>query len=101
MVTGSRETTNVPTQSLYLMNSPWVQARSDAMAERLLREAADDDSRIGRAFVLCFGRHPDSTEVLRAREYLEQERVAADSEKVVLARFSQALLSTAEFRNLD
>ena len=101
MVTGSRETTNVPTQSLYLMNSPWVQARSDAMAERLLREAADDDSRIGRAFVLCFGRHPDSTEVLRAREYLEQERLAADSEKVVLARFSQALLSTAEFRNLD
>jgi hypothetical protein len=101
MVTGSRETTNVPTQSLYLMNSPWVEERSDAMASRLMREAADEDSRIERAFLLCFGRLPDSTEVLRAREYLEQERKSADSEQVVLARFSQALLATAEFRNLD
>ncbi len=101
MVTGSRETTNVPTQSLYLMNSPWVQARSDAMAARLMREAENEDDRIERAFLLCFGRHPDSTEVLRSREYLQQERAVADSEQMVFARFSQALLSTAEFRNLD
>src|SRR5690606_32034366 len=40
-VTGVRETTNVPTQALYLMNSPFVQDRAAAFAARLQREAED------------------------------------------------------------
>src|SRR5207249_6618594 len=41
LVTGDRETTNVPVQALYLMNSPFVLARSGALADRLTREADD------------------------------------------------------------
>ena len=44
LVTGDRETTNVPVQALYLMNSPFVQARAEALADRLTREADDDDA---------------------------------------------------------
>ena len=103
LVTGHRETTNVPVQSLYLMNSPFVQERSDAMADRLMRECSDDESRITRAFVLCFGRQPDSIELALAQQYLEHERQTAStaSDELALAKFCHALFSTAEFRNLD
>ena len=106
LVTGDRETTNVPVQALYLMNSPFVQARAKALADRLLREADDDDERIRRAFLLCFGRSPDADETKMAAIVLRTRPVArpADDEtgeRQVLAGFCQALLATAEFRNLD
>ena len=37
MVTGSRDTTTVATQALYLLNDPFVRRQSLALAERLLR----------------------------------------------------------------
>ena len=109
LVTGDRETTNVPVQALYLMNSPFVQARARALADRLLREAGDkdDDARIRRAFLLCFNRAPADDETRIATSFLARGKSiagAGDEESVrrqLLAVCCQALLSTAEFRNLD
>lgn len=106
LVTGDRETTNVPVQALYLMNSPFVQARSQALAERLLREADNGESRIRDAFLLCFSRLPDDREKILAAEFLSEVNSprSGDEEKrrrQILAAYCQALLSTAEFRNLD
>jgi len=95
LVTGARETTNVPLQALYLMNSPFVQARAKALAERLGREADSDAARIRQVFLLCFARPPDEFEAQRALEFLKE----GDAKK--LASFCQAILSSAEFRNLD
>jgi hypothetical protein len=104
LVTGDRETTNVPVQALYLMNSPFVQARAEALADRLMREG-DDESRIRRAFLLCFGRTPAADETKMAASFLARgSSLAGDDEKQrrrLLADCCQALLSTAEFRNLD
>jgi hypothetical protein len=94
LVTGERETTNVPVQALYLMNSPFVQARAKALAARLTREVQTDDERIKRAFLLCFGRPPDADEAKIAASFLSNNQNA-------LATFCQGLLATAEFRNLD
>src|SRR4051812_14464394 len=74
LVTGDRETTNVPVQALYLMNSPFVQARAKALADRLAREAGDDGGRTRHAFLLCFGRAPDDNEMEMARSFLERGR---------------------------
>ena len=105
LVTGDRETTNVPVQALYLMNSPFVQARAKALADRLMREAGDDEQRIRRAFLLCFSRVPDADETKMAASFFEQGKtLAGDDEKLrrqLLAVCCQSLLSTAEFRNLD
>jgi cytochrome c553 len=105
LVTGDRDTTNVPTQALYLMNSPFVQARAKALADRLLREAGDDESRIRRAFLLCFGRAPDPDELKLAMSFLDRGKsLAGDDQglrRQLLAMCCQSLLSTAEFRNLD
>jgi hypothetical protein len=105
LVTGNRETTNVPTQALYLMNSPFVRAGAEGLASRLVREAGSADEGVRRAFLLCFSRNPGPREQQRAIEFLgSSEPSAADDSATpppVLISFCQALLSTAEFRNLD
>jgi hypothetical protein len=104
LVTGDRETTNVPVQALYLMNSSFVQARATALAERLWRESHDHDQRIRAAFELCFSRAPDAEELKLAAAYFQQNQISSSDEKrqrKLFASYCQALLATAEFRNLD
>ncbi|MGE3807622.1 MAG: PSD1 and planctomycete cytochrome C domain-containing protein [Gemmataceae bacterium] len=94
LVTGQRETTNVPLQALYLMNSPFVQQRAEGFAARLTRAGKTDAERIDLAFRLCFGRTPDADEKKQCLAFLTKEGSQ-------LSSFCQALLCTAEFRNLD
>ena len=103
LVTGVRDSTNVPVQALYLMNSPFVQQRSAELASRLIRELESEEARIRLAFQLCFNREPDSNELQRATMFLQQIPVDVDtaSKSSLLESFCQALLSTAEFRNID
>jgi len=105
LVTGDRETTNVPVQALYLMNGPFVQARSHALADRLLRETNGEEERIRVAFQLCFGRSPEAGEAKLAAEFLTRGKASAGTDEKQQARllssYCQALLATAEFRNLD
>ena len=62
LVTGDRETTNVPVQALYLMNSLFVRVRAKGLADRVSREAESDEGRVRLAFELCYGRGPDAAE---------------------------------------
>lgn len=95
LVTGQRETTNVPLQALYLMNSPFVAKQAAALASRL-GGATSNEQRVERAFAACFNRRPARQERERCLRFLGP---SADAGTV--ARFCQALLCTAEFRNLD
>lgn len=97
LVTGNREQTNVPLQALYLMNSPFVSARAKALAERLEGESPTPKAQIHRAYLLCFGRLPLDKEEERGLEFLSQGN--DDSRR--FRSYCQALLCTAEFRNLD
>lgn len=99
LVTGDRETTNVPVQALYLMNSSFVRERASTLAARLVKEVDNVDDRPARAFELCFGRAPDVAEAKLAAEFF-----AAGEKEVqqkLLAAYCQALLAAAEFRNVD
>ena len=107
-VTGSRETTNVPTQALYLMNSSFVQERAISLAKRVRGEAGEDqNSAIQYVFQLCFGRKPAAGEEASALKFLSADSEAArqssgTSEAAdAMTRFCQAILCTAEFRHLD
>jgi hypothetical protein len=104
LVTGDRQTTNVPVQALYLMNSPFVQARSAGLAKRLASEP-DDEHRVRRAFLLCFGRQPAADELKMTVEFLERHNPSGNADEAertkVLTCCCQALLAAAEFRNLD
>jgi hypothetical protein len=105
LVTGERETTNVPVQALYLMNSPFVQARAAAFARRLVQEANGEEEQIRRGFMICYARLPEPMEIELAKEYFAKGRslgaVTPEAYHQVLVSYCQSLLCTAEFRNLD
>ncbi|MBC7821742.1 MAG: DUF1553 domain-containing protein, partial [Planctomycetaceae bacterium] len=104
LVTGDRETTNVPVQALYLMNGSFVQSRATALADRVQREADSHKQRLRHAFVLCFSRAPDAEESKLAAAFFDQNKDNSDNDqqyRKLLASYCQALLATAEFRNLD
>jgi Protein of unknown function (DUF1553)/Protein of unknown function (DUF1549)/Planctomycete cytochrome C len=104
LVTGDRQTTNVPVQALYLMNSPFVQARALGLA-KLLECEPDNAQRIRRAFQLCLSRDPGADEMKMTTAFLEKGDHSAgadkESRRLLLACCCQALLAAAEFRNLD
>jgi len=107
LVSGHRETTNVPIQALYLMNSPFVQERAQGLAARLVsavdgaRSSTADESTdrrlVSQAFLLCFSREPEESELERSLEFL----ASGEDRGAKLIDFCQALLCTGEFRNLD
>ena len=73
MVTGQRDSTTVPTQALFLLNSSFVRRQSLALADRLLSErSATDAGRIRDAYRLTVGRLPNPQEVTRAQNFIAQ-----------------------------
>jgi len=73
MVTGQRDSTTVPTQALFLLNSSFVRQQSLALADRLLSERnAGDAVRLREAYRLTVGRLPNPHEVARAQSFLAQ-----------------------------
>ena len=96
LVTGKRETTNVPLQSLFLINSTFMQAQADSLASRARHQAGLNVERIRTLFELCFCRFPDPQELDMATTYLGENPGAGK-----WSSYCQALLCTAEFRNVD
>jgi hypothetical protein len=88
-----RPVTTTPLQALAMMNNALVLYLSDALADRLAREAGPDAGRqVDRAYRLAFGRSPDPEE--RSRAVRVVERFGAST----LAR---ALFNSGEFFYLD
>ena len=109
LVTGERESTNVPGQALYLMNNGFVLRRGEVMAERLIKEAEKPRERLELAFKLAYGRKATTLELEQAREFLWDFTAAAvkkgderrEAGYQALRAFCQALLISAEFRYLN
>ena len=104
LVVGSRSTTNVPAQALFLLNSDFVIEQSQAAAKRILqKQNLDRTDRIELAWQWTFGRKPTSSETDRVNAYLTRslDRSTADKEslELVWAGLFQALLASAEFRH--
>ena len=68
---GQRDTTNVPAQSLALLNSPFVIGQAAEWGRRLAEgEAASVDGRIAHMFVKVLARPPSEAERARVTDYL-------------------------------
>jgi hypothetical protein len=72
LVTGQRESTTVPTQALYLLNSSFVRKQSLALADRLVAEHESDAKRIRDAYQLTLNRPPTREEEARASGFIRQ-----------------------------
>ena len=102
---GRRNVTNVPAQSLALMNDPMIRELAAVWAARLLRErpAADDAARIAWLFESAFGRPPTPAESAATAESLAELRAlhAETGESLVWAELGHALVSTNDFIHLQ
>lgn len=112
LVNGERDTTNVPSQSLFLMNNPQVLSAADAFAERLGKYPGTALDRLHYAYQLAFSRVPSAEEwtaiksfwsrfVPEATEGKGSQQAKDRAQKVALSAFCQSLLASAEFRYLN
>jgi hypothetical protein len=60
----------VPSQALYLVNSPEMRVVAESLADRLLAGGADDPARLELAYNLCYCRPPQPEEIARCEECL-------------------------------
>ena len=88
MVRGARDTTIVPPQALYLMNSAFVTEMAAAMADRVMQRQGFDQ-RFDLACRLAFGRAPFADEAAAAR------RLGDD--QAAWTRICRSLFSSADF----
>ncbi|MEW4526435.1 PSD1 and planctomycete cytochrome C domain-containing protein [Maioricimonas sp. JC845] len=106
---GARDTTNVPAQSLYLMNSPFVLEQAGGFARRVYNSADDDLIRLQNAFNIAFGRNPSEPEVATLLAFLSRangelaSEVSDESERTRAAwtAVCHTLFASAEFRYVD
>ena len=123
LVAGARETTNVPSQALYLLNSTMVGTQAQKLAERVLAAypggpnvgvAANFEQRIAYACWLALSRAPDAAERQAASAFFSKfpsnwskddtgapGLTDAGDVKAAWTSFCRALFGTAEFRYLN
>ncbi|MFM2093112.1 MAG: hypothetical protein RIS70_236 [Planctomycetota bacterium] len=98
---GRRNVTNVPAQSLVMMNDPFVHQQAAAWAGRLLRELprADDSARVQWLFETGFGRPAEPEEIRLALESLSAFRALPNGNNEVAswADLCHALFNASEF----
>ncbi|MGV3484175.1 MAG: DUF1553 domain-containing protein, partial [Planctomycetaceae bacterium] len=95
LLVGKRERTNVPSQSLAMMNHPWVQSRARSIARELLLESADAAQVVEAAYLELFGRLPTQSESRSMVDFLRTPQESSVSEMV------GAMVGSSEFRLLD
>jgi Protein of unknown function (DUF1553)/Protein of unknown function (DUF1549)/Planctomycete cytochrome C/Concanavalin A-like lectin/glucanases superfamily len=83
---GRRDATNVPAQSLTLLNDPTIINWSTAWANRILQtEAKSDDDRVTIMFTEAFGRKPSADEVKQSVTYVRALTDGSDEARSNLA----------------
>ena len=101
--------TTTPTQTLYLMNSPFVQTQSEAFARRLLATSGADAARVRFAFELAHARVPSSVETTDALAFLNAyrtkltslEKPPAAAAELAWAGLARVLLTSNAFLYVD
>jgi Protein of unknown function (DUF1553)/Protein of unknown function (DUF1549)/Planctomycete cytochrome C len=93
-----RVETVTPLQKLFVLNSPFMVRQAEWFAERLAREAGDDDTaRVDRAYRILYGRAPDDDEMQLALSFLD----GADDRAAAWREYAQVLLASNEVLVID
>lgn len=95
---GRRDTTNVPGQSLALLNDPFVIEQADRWAGVLLETAESADARVKRMFLRALGREPSAKELEMIRAYLADltRELGPDGERRVWRDLAQSIFNFKE-----
>ncbi len=104
---GTRSVTTVPTQSLALMNSPFVRQQAEKLFARVRPDPDTPlETSIDLGYRIAFGRTPSATELSQMRAFIEQQRVSlgdatTNSADKAMVDFCHVLLCLNEFVYID
>ena len=96
VVTGSRPTTTVAPQALFMMNSEFMWNVSQSAGRMALQSASDDGRRLEHLYLQALGRPPSDSEVNRAVRFLEEYKIQS-SEIDAWQALCRVLFSSNEF----
>jgi len=104
-VVGTRAQTVVPTQTLYLLNSPAIKKAARALAEVMIKDSTlDDDQRVSRIILTALSRPAEACERQQARKFISDfeatvSKFGKESDPALEAwtRYCQAILVSSEF----
>ena len=113
-ITGARQTSTVPTQSLFLMNSPFIQKQAKRLSERLLAwESQAEGDRVNRIYLAVFGRPASPEEIQHGLDFVRTFAVEYrdnddgddededDSHRFAFVQWCHAILISTEFLVYD
>jgi hypothetical protein len=107
IIGGVRDVTTVPTQALFMMNSPQVLGSAEKLAARIAAECDDDEDRVRLAYRLTVSRLPDDAESQRALQFVHETQTQwaednpgskGQAEPMAWTGFCQSLFASSEFR---
>jgi len=97
LVSGTRNTSSVPTQALYMMNNDFVIKQARLVSTNIEKQEAKDLNRkITLAFLKCLGRPPSEEEMKISLLFLQK-----NSTKVNLEGLVHSLFACLDFRYLN
>ena len=105
--TPERRVTTVPTQALYFLNDPFVHAKSQSGAQRVMAVAKEESSQIDYSYKLALGRSPTAIESLEASAFLaafraELTRIGHPNPvPLAMAAHMRTLFGSNEFLHCD
>ncbi|MGB7328543.1 MAG: DUF1549 and DUF1553 domain-containing protein [Rubripirellula sp.] len=99
LVTGSRETTSSPLQSLFLMNNPFVMLQAKGLAKRI--QQFPPSERIKQAYIIALGRDPTNHQQQLAVEFMNELSESRLTTEEKLVAYCQTLFCTTEFNTID
>ncbi len=106
LIVGKRDVTTVPTQALFLMNSPFVLKQAEDFAQRILAEKdRDQGTRIDMAYRLALSRLASDEERANVAKFLKDYRQKlvdgehkGNAQLAAWTSLCQTLFQTGEFR---
>jgi len=107
LVIGKRNTSTIPTQALFLMNSPFLMDQSEHAARKLVEMIDGNDAgRVDYAFRQTLGRPPTAEERRLTLDFVHERPLseAADKRQNAISAWAhvyQTLFSCIDFRYLD
>jgi len=99
VVSGRRSETTLPTQALYLMNSPFVNAEAERAGERISRNGVTDAERVRLAYRLALGREPSAIEADVVMKFIGKSKTGQKSR--TWSALAHSLFGSVDFRHLD
>lgn len=98
----ARVPTTSPLQQLFVLNSPYIRKRSEALVARLQAEAGSDAAaRIRRAYEVLFQREPTADELTLGLEFVSSTAADGATADALWREFAQVLLASNELLFVD